>query len=256
MSSARARVAQFWDGHVDAWLAGEERLPEPLGRWFDAYDGKGAGEATRDGFPEPYLGDLLGDPAPRVCVLSLNPGVYVPEFQARDGIFADEIRQYGSFSTWAATGPYLRPPWTEQLGRVMFWENRVSFARNWLGEPAATHRDLLGFECYPWHSSQVTAAMKPSSDIIHEYVMAPIAELPATEIFAFGRPWNEVAVAMGFTLVGALVAGGVDYGSQVPSRAVRIYDLVDGQRLVVEWHKGGAGPPSAPETAVLRNALR
>jgi hypothetical protein len=48
---------------------------------------------------------------------------------------------------------------------------------------------------------------------------------------------------------------GIDYGSRVRSRAVRVYALPSGQRLVVEWYTGSAGPPSAAETELLRAAL-
>jgi hypothetical protein len=49
---------------------------------------------TRDGFTEAYEGDLLGlVGTPRVVVLGLNPGGYSPRFQARDGIFANELRE-------------------------------------------------------------------------------------------------------------------------------------------------------------------
>jgi hypothetical protein len=115
MSSARERVAGFWDEHVGAWLAGEDPMADPLPRWFASFQGRGAGRVTREGFPEPYTGDLLGRVGlPRLVVLGLNPGVYHPRFQARDGIFADEIRQYGSYGAWMATGPYFRPPWTTE----------------------------------------------------------------------------------------------------------------------------------------------
>lgn len=118
MTSARERVAGFWDEHVSAWLAGKDPMPDPLPRWFDSYPGRGLGEVTRDGFPEPYAGDLLGLLGrPRIVILGLNPGIYHPRFQARHGVFAEEIRQFGAYSTWMATAPYLRPPWTRLVGR-------------------------------------------------------------------------------------------------------------------------------------------
>ena len=42
---------------------------------------------------------------------------------------------------------------------------------------------------------------------------------------------------------------------EIPDRAVRVDALPSGQRLVVEWHKGSAGPPSAAEVDVLTTAL-
>lgn len=90
MTSARQRVADFWDEHIQAWLHGHDPMPEPLPAWFGSYKGSGAGVVARDGFPEPYLGGLLTDPAPRTLLLGLNPGAHVAAFQARDGIFAKE----------------------------------------------------------------------------------------------------------------------------------------------------------------------
>jgi hypothetical protein len=94
MNSARQRVAAFWDDHVSSRLSGADPMPPPLDRWFRSYQGRGLGAVTRDGLAEPYEGDLLGlVGTPRVVVLGLNPGGYSPKFQARDGIFANEIRE-------------------------------------------------------------------------------------------------------------------------------------------------------------------
>jgi hypothetical protein len=171
-TSARERVAAFWDAHIAAWLKGEDQLPPRLSDWFDSYVGVGPGEVTREGFPEPYHGDLLG---------------------------------------------------LEQ--------------------------------CYPWHSKSITAPLKPPPEVIEEFVWQPIAELPVQDVFAFGRPWNDLAQALGLWEAGKLGFGGTDYESVVPSRAVRMYSLPSGQRLVVELHAGSARPPSEKETALLRDTL-
>lgn len=257
--SAGQRVADFWDAHVKAWLGGDDHLSPRLSAWFDSYVGIGDGEVTRDGFPEPYLGDLLGvERTPRMVVLGLNPGEFRAQFQARGGTFASEIvKEYGSYSRWAATGPYLRPPWTlpEEMGTNRYHRARVRFARQWLSDPAVDHRDLLIFESYPWHSKAITAPLRPPPDIIDEFVWQPIAELPVPEVFAFGRPWNDLAQTLGLPLRATFGAGGSPYGSKVPGRAVRVYALPSGQRLVVVWQPGYAGPPNAKETGLLRIAL-
>ncbi|SIM77068.1 hypothetical protein [Micromonospora cremea] len=136
-----------------------------------------------------------------------------------------------------------------------YYGARLAFTRRWLQDPNADHRDLLIFECYPWHSKALTAPLRPPSEVIEEFVWQPIAELPVRDVFAFGRPWDAIAQALELPLTGRLGSGGRDYGSKVPSRAVRTYGLPSGQRLVVEWHPGSAGPPSAKETALLREAL-
>jgi hypothetical protein len=53
----------------------------------------------------------------------------------------------------------------------------------------------------------------------------------------------------------SLGKGGRPYGSNVRSRAVRVYALTSGQNLVVEWHQGAVSPPSAEEVVPLRAAL-
>lgn len=253
MGLSLERVVGFWDEHVAAWLAGEDPMPAPLPDWFASYQGKGMGAVTRSGFPEPYAGAILA--SPRMVVLGLNPGRHYPQFQARDGVFAQEIRQLGSYSDWMATTPYLRRPWTELVSPNRYYQARVGFMRRWLDDPDAPARDLVIFEAYPWHSTAVTAAMTPPPRVVEQFVWQPIADLPVTEVFAFGRPWHALATTLGLSLVAALGAGGDAYGSAVANRAVRVYALPSGQRLIVEWHTGSAGPPSSTEIGLLRHAL-
>ncbi|MBM0229487.1 hypothetical protein JNW87_32480 [Micromonospora sp. ATA51] len=141
------------------------------------------------------------------------------------------------------------------MGRNQYYQDRLEFTRRWLQEPSADHRDLLIFECYPWHSKSIRAPLEPPPEVIEEFVWQPIAELPVQDVFAFGRPWDDVAQALGLREAGKLGFGGTDYESVVPSRAVRMYSLPSGQRLVVEWHAGSARPPSEKETALLRDTL-
>ena len=106
-------------------------------------------------------------------------------------------------------------------GRNRYYQARLEFTRRWLQDPSADHRDLLIFECYPWHSKSITAPLKPPPEVIEEFVWQPIAELPVQDVFAFGRPWDDIAQALGLREVGRLGFGGTDYGSAVHSRAVR-----------------------------------
>ena len=256
VTSARHRVASLWEDYTTAWLRGETQMPLRLKRWYDSYSGVGDDATTSEGMAEPYIGSLLADPPPRMAVLGLNPGAYVPAFQARDGIFAKEIGRYGSYRAWASSGPYHRPPWTDEHGPNRFHRSRLAFTRAWLQDADADHSDLLIVVCYPWHSPKITAKFAPPIELIEEYVWQPLAELPVGEIFAFGRPWNHIASALGLRPLQMLGAGGDGYGSRVASRAVRTYGLESGQRLVVEWHTGRAGPPGAAETEILRKALQ
>lgn len=256
METARERVAEYWDDHVSRWLAGEDPWDDRLAQWFSSYEGRGDGAVDRDGMVEPYTGDLRGVvTTPRVVILGLHPGRCYPQFQSRRGVFADEIREQGGYSRWSATGPYLRAPWITLIGPNRFQRAVLTFARRWLDEPAATHNDLLIFEAFPWHVTVVDGSLRPPSGVVDEFVWQPIAELSARMVFAFGRTWADVASGLGLPVVDRLGRGGRPYGSLVADRAVRIYLLPSGQHLVVEWHKGSAGPPSAAETVVLKAAL-
>lgn len=52
MARARGRIADFWDELTNAWLAGEDPLPDPLPRWYASYDGRGDGQVTREARPQ------------------------------------------------------------------------------------------------------------------------------------------------------------------------------------------------------------
>jgi hypothetical protein len=67
-------------------------------------------------------------------------------------------------------------------------------------------------------------------------------------------PWIALLDRLGARRALTLGKGGEPYGSTVPSRTVAVYEL-DGYYLVAEKHAGSAGPPSAAETLVLKNAL-
>lgn len=255
-ASARQKIGAYWDDHVARWLAGEDPRTEPLQRWLASYHDSGAGMATCHGLVEPYTGDLLGHgTTPRVVILGLSPGEYHPTFQARDGLFADEIREHGSYSRWMTTGPYLRPPWTTINGTNRYQQARLTFTQRWLDEPAATHADMLIFEMYPWHSTLRNAVLRAPADIIDQFVWQPIAELPIQHVFAFGRSWHDLATNLGLPLTDSMGRGGRAYGSSVPGRAIRSHAMPSGQQLIAEWHPGSSAPPSAAEVAVLKTAL-
>lgn len=255
--SAREEVRDFWDEHVHRWLSGDDPMDEPLPAWFNSYAGSGQGAVTRDGFVEPYQGDLVGDLVePRVVVLGLNPGHYIPHLQARDGTFATELRTHGSYSSWIRTHPYDRDPWLTHHGKNRYYTNRLAFTRSWLEDPAADYNSILIFELYPWHSTQVTAPMQPPAAIVDRFVWRPLAEIDVQFVFAFGAPWAHLATKLGLPQVNALGHGGRHYGSRVLGRAVRVYELPSMQQLVVEWHPGSAGPPARDETLLLREELK
>jgi hypothetical protein len=254
---ARQRVSDYWDTHVARWLAGDDSLDRDLERWFGSYRGRGRGEVTRDGFVEPYQGDLAGFATePKVVILGLNPGAFLPTLQCREGSFSNEIRERGPYSAWVREHPYDGPTWLAQRKPNGFYLARLNFTRRWLRMAAADYNAMLLFELYPWHSTGVTGPMRPDGSTINAFVWEPISEIAVDYVFAFGQPWARLADAeLGLPCLARLGRGGDDYGSAVASRAVRIHQLPSGQRLVVEWHSGSAGPPNADEVEVLRAVL-
>ena len=60
-------------------------MPAPLPRWYASYAGSGLCMVTRDGFVEPYLGDLLLRKEPRLVIMGLNPGYFDPPHLAARG---------------------------------------------------------------------------------------------------------------------------------------------------------------------------
>jgi hypothetical protein len=253
MASVRGRIADFWDELTGAWLAGEDRLPDPLPHWYASYEGRGDGRVTREAFAEPYIGDLRG--TPRMVILGLNPGGACLEFQGRDGLFAREIREPGSYSAWAADFPYLGEEWSRVHGRNRYAWSRLRFARDWLNDKELAPHELLTLELYPWHSARVTAPIAPPAEIIEEFVWQPLADIPVKLVFAFGKPWLGVCDALGLPEVGRWGRGGVDLGSPVASRAVVAFGLPSGQWVVVSWQSGYAGPPSSTDAHRLRERV-
>lgn len=240
-----------WDRIVDGFLEGGPAVPRELGEWFDAYRGRGLGAVDLHAFPEPWIGAL----DPTAChgvMLGLNPGKAHLDFQARDGLFANEIRRWGSYSAWAATWPYLREPWDTIKGPNRFARSRLRFLRQWTGS-TLTPAAMVTVEMYPWHSTSVTAVMRPDPATIHRWVMEPIRALGAP-VFAFGAPWLRLLPLLGLEEVDRLGEGGRSYGGAVPSRTVVVYDL-DGVQVIAEKHSGGAGPPNTSEVEVIRDAL-
>jgi 5-methylcytosine-specific restriction endonuclease McrA len=253
MAGARGRIADFWDELTAAWLAGEDPLPDPLPRWYASYEGHGDGQVTRDAFAEPYVGDLRG--TPRIVILGLNPGRACLDFQGRDGIFACEIRERGSYSAWAATFPYLGEEWSRVNGRNRYAWSRLHFAREWLQDQELAADRLLTLELYPWHSTRVTARIAPPAEIIETFVWQPLADIPVEIVFAFGKPWLRVCDALGLPEVGRWGRGGVDLGSPVASRAAVAFALPSGQWVVVSWQSGYAGPPGREDALRLRELV-
>lgn len=258
MGSAIDRVVALWDETLDDFLG---RRPtnerEPLDRWFRGYAGKGVGQVDTSCFPEPYLGDLDG--APRAAVLALNPGRATPAFQGVDGTFSDEIRRFGSYREWAKSWPYLRDPWNaaEPRGYNHHHRGRMVFLRRWFRDPSMESDARVDFELYPWHSTSVTARMRPEPGIVRDYIWGPLSELPIEFIFAFGGPWIEVLPYLpGVEIVDWIGDGGRPYATTSKPTAKRTVikaSTPTGAWFIFEKHSGGATPPSANEMNIIKS---
>jgi hypothetical protein len=250
-----AELTAHWDQVIDRFLVGGPAVPpDPRMRaWAEAYRGRGRGEVNLNALPEPYQGAL--DRQPVGVFLGLNPGRAHLDFQGRSGLFADEIRHHGTYSAWATTWPYFRDPWVAAMGTNRYSVSLLAFLRTWTGQPSLTANAMLTFELYPWHSTALTAPMRPDPAIVREFVWQPIRELGAP-VFAFGKPWFSLLEdRLGLQVVDRLGAGGRPYPTEVPSRAVLVLRDEDGPVVIAERHVGSAGPPRRSETRVLRESI-
>jgi hypothetical protein len=248
--SARSHAIERWDDYIHDWLT--RPSPPPLSpllaEWFDSY----RGSVTEKAMPEPYGGQW---DAPRMVILGINPGEADLTFQGRDGIFAGQIAELGSYSAWAATDPYRLPPWESRHGINVYGRAQLNFVRRWTEDEELSAADLLTVEMYPWHSKNVTAAMRPPAAVLQEFVWAPLAEVDSPLFFAFGAGWTLMCEQLGLKPESRWGPGGKDLGSKVKSRSVVTYRLSTGQRVVVCWQQGYAGPPGTEDVQRLRVVL-
>jgi hypothetical protein len=253
--SARSEVVTIWDTVVAGFLRdGTEylrKLPKPLDSWFKAYAGKDDGKVVRNALPEPYIGDLAAGKI-RAITLGLNPGQSHLDLQGRNGRFAKQIRQRGSYHSWAATLPYFGETWRTAHGRNRFHESRLRFLRDWFGS-CLRSGEMLTFELYPWHSKRVTGDIRPDPHIVRQFIWEPIAEMGNPIVFAFGAPWMDLVEPMGLKITARLGFRRTSYGSSVPSRSVLVACTPEGGTVIVEKHRGGAGPPNRVEAERLRD---
>jgi hypothetical protein len=176
--------------------------------------------------------------------------------QSATGLLADEIRRMGSYRAWAASWPYLRDIWVKHRGENKHHTSRLKFMQRWWDQPGLTADDMLSFELFPWHSPRLTAPIRPEPDLIETYVFAPIEELGAPPIFAFGVPWfSMLEDHLRLPMIARLGVGGDPYPTQVADRAVAVFALSSGALVIAVKQGGYAGPPSAQETVLLQEAL-
>lgn len=163
-----------------------------------------------------------------------------------------EIADVGDYSTWAAPNPYLGTTWESFAGQPnRYHQARQRFAEHWLGGPAR----VLTFELYPWHSTRVTAMMRPPADVAREFLWEPLADLDHELVFAFGKPWLSVCQALELETGRTWTADSPEFKSSVASRVVRTFKHPAGGRVAVCWQSGYAGPPGPDDTRRLRELL-
>ena len=266
MGSAIERVMQLWDEVTVDFLAGRSTtIRERLEGWYRSYTR--LSDVQPEAFCEPYLGDLTR--RPKMVLLAYNPGEVMPEFQVRrpegDGRYVTElIDEYGSYSRWAASWPYLREPWRSYMRdvlkrRVDHHLLRLRFMQRWFEDPTLGQSHRVDFEVYPWHSTVFNAnAFHPDPTIIRDFVLDPVAELEPEWVFAFGRWWVDTLPTLGAEVVARLGHGGDTYVGTAKDKAKRtilVALLHNGVKVVAEGHSGGAGPPGERELPYFRDAI-
>lgn len=247
----RQDLVHTWDRHVERFLEGghPETEDADLSRWLSAYSGTGLGALQLDAMPEPFTGGLgVTSIEPTIVRLGLNPGGADMVMQGRNGVFAQEIRQLGSYSAWAATAPSLRSAWTDRHGRNRYLHATVTFAGRWHGH-APSADDVLIMELFPWHSPRLTGSLRPDPGLIREWVWEPLSVLATKVIFAFGKPWAQHAERLG------LPVRRIEAPFRSPGRRLAVADLPSDQTLVVQWCPGQANPSAPHDVEVLRDAL-
>lgn len=113
---------------------------------------------------------------------------------------------------------------------------------------------MVTFELYPWHSTAVTARMRPDPAVVDEYVWRPVAELGAP-VFAFGAEWFRILKSLGLQEVVRLGGATAHYGSTVASRTVALFTNDTGAKVIAAKHSGSATPPRRDEALLLRDTL-
>jgi hypothetical protein len=242
-----------WDDVIGRWLNGDTSLPDDLARWRGSYDGA----IDERWYPDPFVGDLRGEiTEPRLVVLGINPGIGHAPLQARDGIWSDRIRA-SSYSRCLDRVAFDDPAWLQEHKRNSpYWANLMRFARRWTGDDNVQPAEVLNMELYPWHSDRVAGKMDPPPQILNTYVWQPISEVLVEVVFAFGAAWMPICEGLGWPLLqrfGPRHAPIPD--GHVPGWNLAIFGMPSGQRAVVSWQGGFAGPPGKVRMAALRTIL-
>jgi hypothetical protein len=254
-----ARLVSTWDRCVAAMLEGETALTPALGAWFASMLSSYPAPAFTGALPEPFLGAL--DHRPAGVFLGPTPGrAYIgshgrPDFHSATGVFAQEMRALGSYSAWAASGAYLRPPWTTVVSTTGVHRRRLLFLRHWHGDDRLSGDDMVTFSLYPWHSTGITSRLRAEPDLARTFVFDPIVALGSPPVFTFGPPWFTILPALGFTLEAMVGFGKQGSEATNRSRAVALFRGPGGLRVIAERHPGSPYPPPIEGVTQMQKAL-
>lgn len=252
-TTRRQEVADFWDAYLRRWLAGDGSLHDPLDRWFRAYHGP----LDLQSYPDPFVGDLRGDRhEPRIVVLGINPGVAVPQLQARGGLWAERVRTEGLSRCFQRSREEDPVSWLRFRPRSQYWARVMPFVARWVDRP--TIDDVLAMELYPWHSNTWVQRLLVDrgaslAELARRFIFGPIAEVEVKFVFSFSLAWQENARILGLKLLRYEEIGYNKSGRLKSTFA--IFELNVEQRLIATTNANGV-PLSGSDAERLEELLR
>ena len=248
-----------WDSAVADLLGGPATLPVDLEAWSSSLHDVHPDASRAVALPEPFLGRM--DRRPAGVFLTATPGpAFVgshgrPDFQSLTGVFAREIGDCGSYSTWAASWPYLRKPWTSLISPRGVHQRRLQFLRHWHGDDRLSADDMVTFALFPWHTTGLGTRLRPDLDLLQSFVFDPIVELGSSPVFTFGSPWFSILPTLGFSLETLVRLEEENAKAPARVRAVALFQSPGGLQVIAEEHPGTPYPPPMEAVAQIQKAL-
>ncbi len=146
-SPSISNLTSTWDMSVAGVLNGRSTLPAHLDAWLASLRHSYPQASATASLPEPFLGRLDRRPA-AVFLVATAGKAYVgshgrPDFQSLTGVFANEVRELGRYSAWAATWTYFRKPWTSLVSANGIHHRRLQFLRHWHGDDRLDPEDMV-----------------------------------------------------------------------------------------------------------------
>ena len=169
-SPSISNLVSTWDTSVAGVLNGRSTFPAHFDAWLGSLRHSYPQASATASLPEPFLGRL--DRRPAAVFLAATAGrAYVgshgrPDFQSLTGVFANEVRELGSYSAWAATWTYFRRPWTSVVSANGIHHRRLQFLRHWHGDDRLDAEDMVTFALYPWHTSGLTTRLRFDANLL------------------------------------------------------------------------------------------